>query len=50
MIKYGVSNYQGTAKLKIAAPIRHALLPPPAPLPEAVKAEGGLEVTWPLVM
>ena len=40
MTKYGVSNYEGTAKLKIAAPSRPALLPPP-PGPAAGSDEEG---------
>ena len=46
---YGVCHYEGTAKLKISAPARPALLPPPdeaSPIP----GPAGLQVTWPVIM
>ena len=39
--KFGVSHYEGTAKLKIATPTRPALLPPPpSNEPEADEVAG----------
>ena len=38
--KFGVSHYEGTAKLKIATPTRPALLPPPPSTEPEVEAHG----------
>ena len=38
--KFGISHYEGTAKLKIATPTRPALLPPPPSTEPEVEAHG----------